>query len=134
MIQLGRVLGTLPAAFLKKMTPMMVKQTPLPPERRDELLAAFAKNNTRDMRLGLLAYVDWLGEDEDRARQFCDTGVPGWFLHAEKGDGGLTDHERATLEACSNVRVVTLPGNVFMLPNEAPAAVADLITEALAGA
>ena len=45
---------------------------------------------------------------------------PAWVVHAEKGDGGLTEHEREVLEACPHVRVVTLPGTVFFLPNEAP--------------
>jgi pimeloyl-ACP methyl ester carboxylesterase len=112
----------------------MVKKAPLPPARRAELIADFGKNNTRHMRLGLLAYADWLRHDDDRARRFCETGVPAWFLHAEKGDGDLTDHERATLEACSQIAVVTLPGEVFFLPNEAPETIADLITQALAAA
>jgi pimeloyl-ACP methyl ester carboxylesterase len=133
-IQLGRVLGTLPAAVLKKGIVPMVKKSGLPAARQAELVADFEKNTTRDMRLGLLAYAAWLAVDVDRARQFCDTGVPAWFLHAEKGDGDLTDQERATLEACAHVRVVTLPGEVFFLPNEAPESVADLITQALAAA
>src|SRR4051794_16860724 len=103
-IRLGRVLGTLPAAVLKKgIAPMVKKVKTLSPERQAELIADFQKNNSRDMRLGLLAYADWLHHDEDRARQFCETGIPAWFLHAEKGDGDLTDHERATLEAVSQV-------------------------------
>jgi pimeloyl-ACP methyl ester carboxylesterase len=134
MIRLGSVLGTLPAAVLKKGIGPMVKRAPLPPERRAELLEDFQKNNTRDMRLGLLAYLDWLRHDDDRAQRFCETGVPAWFLHAEKGDGALTDRERATLEACSQVHVATLPGQVFFLPNEAPGPVGDLITQALAAA
>jgi pimeloyl-ACP methyl ester carboxylesterase len=133
-IRLGSVLGTLPAAVLKMGIAPMVKKAPLPPARRAELIADFGKNNTRHMRLGLLAYADWLRHDDDRARRFCETGVPAWFLHAEKGDGDLTDHERATLEACSQIAVVTLPGEVFFLPNEAPETIADLITQALAAA
>jgi pimeloyl-ACP methyl ester carboxylesterase len=133
-IRLGKVLGTLPSAVLKKGIAPMVKKSGLPAERQAELVADFQKNSTRDMRLGLLAYADWLAVDVDRARQFAQAGVPAWFLHAEKGDGDLTDQERATLEASAQVHVVTLPGEVFFLPNEAPQAVADLITEALAAA
>ena len=36
-----------------------------------------------------------------------------WIVHAEKGDGGLTDDERRTLEACPHAHVVTVPGAVF---------------------
>jgi hypothetical protein len=55
-------------------------------------------------------------------------------LHAEKGDGGLTQHERAVLEACPHVRVVTVPGHVFFLPNEVPQRIADVIVQALEAA
>ena len=56
------------------------------------------------------------------------------MVHAEKGDGGLTTHERAVLEACPQVRVVTVPGEVFFLPNEVPERIADVIVQALAAA
>jgi pimeloyl-ACP methyl ester carboxylesterase len=133
-IRLGSVLGTLPAAVLKMGVAPMVKKAHLPPERQAELIADFRNNSTRDMRRGLLAYLDWLRHDDDRAQRFCETGVPAWFLHAEKGDGALTGDERATLGTCPHVQVVTLPGEVFFLPNEAPEPVADLIAQALAAA
>jgi pimeloyl-ACP methyl ester carboxylesterase len=132
MIRLGSILGTVPAAVLKKGIPSMVKKAPLPPERQAQLQADFALNSTRDMRLGLQAYLRWLRRDDDPARRLCDAGVPAWVVHAEKGDGGLTEHERAVLEACSHVRVVTLPGRVFFLPNEVPERIAELIVQALA--
>src|SRR5438445_303379 len=97
-----------------------------------ELQAHFARNNARDMRRGLQAYLRWLRRDDDPARRLCEAGVPAWVVHAEKGDGGLTQHERATLEACPQVRVLTLPGQVFFLPNEVPERIADLIVQALA--
>jgi hypothetical protein len=55
-------------------------------------------------------------------------------VHAEKGDGALTQHERAVLEACPRVRVVTVPGKVFLLPNEVPERIADVTVQALAEA
>ena len=58
--------------------------------------------------------------------------MPAWVVHAEKGDGALTPHERAVLEACPGVRVVTIPGKVFFLPNEVPERIADVIVQALA--
>ena len=48
-----------------------------------------------------------------------------------KGDGGLTDHERLTLEACPQVHLVTIPGAVFFLPSEVPDRIADGIVEAV---
>jgi pimeloyl-ACP methyl ester carboxylesterase len=131
-IRLGSILGTLPAALLKRAAPSMLKHAAIPPERQAQLRADFARNNSRDMRQGLQAYLRWLHRDDDRARRFCEAGVPSWVVHAEKGDGGLTPHERAVLEACPHVRVVTIPGSVFFLPNEVPERIADLIVEALA--
>ena len=58
-------------------------------------------------------------------------GVPAWVVHAEKGDGGLTDDERRTLEACPSVSVITILGTSFFLPNEEPERIAELVVEAL---
>jgi hypothetical protein len=52
------------------------------------------------------------------------------LVHAEKGDGGLTDDERRTLEACPHTHVVTIPGSVFFIPNEVPERIADIVLEA----
>src|SRR5438445_2504775 len=100
-IRLGSVLGTLPVAVLKKGAASMVKHAAVPPERQAQFQADFARNNTRDMRRGLQAYLRWLRRNDDPARRLCETDVPAWVVHAEKGDGGLTQHERATLEGCS---------------------------------
>jgi len=134
MIRLGSILGTLPFAVLKKGAPSLVKSAAIPPERQAQLKADFALNDTRDMRRGLQAYLRWLHRDDDPARRLCETGTQAWVVHAEKGDGGVTRHERAVLEACPRVRVVTLPGHVFLLPNEAPERIADVIVQALAEA
>jgi pimeloyl-ACP methyl ester carboxylesterase len=104
-IRLGSILGTLPMTVLKKGVASMVKHTPVPAERRAELQADFARNDSRDMLRGLQAYLRWLHRDDDPAQRLCDTDVPVWVVHAEKGDGALTQHERATLEACPRVRV-----------------------------
>lgn len=133
-IRLGSILGTLPTAILKKGAASMVKRAPVPPERRFELQADFARNNTRDLRRGLREYLRWLHRDDDPARRLCEAGVAAWVVHAEKGDGGLTPHERAVLEACPRVRVVTVPGQVFFIPNEVPERIAGVIVEALADA
>jgi pimeloyl-ACP methyl ester carboxylesterase len=131
-IRLGSVLGTLPCAVLKKGAGSMAKHAPLAAETRAQLAADFALNNTADMRTGLQAYLRWLHRDDDPARRLCEAHVPTWVVHAEQGDGGLTPHEREVLEACPAVRVVTVPGKVFFLPNEVPQRMADVVVEALA--
>src|SRR3954469_9542957 len=134
LIRLGSILGTLPFAVLKKGAPSLVKSAAIPSERQAQLKADFALNDTRDMRQGLQAYLRWLHRDDDPARRLCEAAVPAWVVHAEKGDGGLTQHERAVLEACPRVQVLTVAGKVFFLPNEVPERVADMIVQALAEA
>jgi hypothetical protein len=79
----------------------------------------------------LREYVTWLHRQERPAERLCQAGVPTWIVHAEKGDGGLTEDERRTLTACPHTHVVTISGNFFFLPNESPARVAEIIVEAV---
>jgi pimeloyl-ACP methyl ester carboxylesterase len=133
-VHLGSVLGPLPAAVLAKGAASMVKRIPVSDERKRELRAEFHKNKASDVRPTLSAYLRWLRAHERRAERLCEAGIPTWVVHAEKGDGGLTDDERRTLEGCPDVEVVTIPGHVFFLPNEVPAQTADVISAALRAA
>jgi pimeloyl-ACP methyl ester carboxylesterase len=126
------VLGNLPMKVLAAGAGSMVKRIPASPERQTQLREDFRSNRPRDMRLALQAYLGWLRRHEGRAERLCAAGVPMWIVHAEKGDGGLTDDERRTLDACPHAHVVTIPGAVFFLPNEIPERVAGIIGEALA--
>jgi pimeloyl-ACP methyl ester carboxylesterase len=130
-IRLSRLLGGAPLALMKKAAASMVKRIPVPPERQAELAADFRSTRTRDMRAGLREYLEWLTTGVDHAGLLCRSGVPTWVVHAEKGDGGLTDTERRTLTACPTVTLVTIPGNVFFLPNEVPDQIAAVVNEAL---
>lgn len=131
-IRSTRVLGNLPMKVMVAGVASMVKRIPASPERQGELRADFRANKPRDMRLALRSYLGWLERSDGRAEQLCRSGVPMWVVHAEKGDGGLTAEERRTLEACPNARVVTIPGEVFFLPNEVPDKIAEVIAAALA--
>jgi pimeloyl-ACP methyl ester carboxylesterase len=130
-VRLGGVLGGLPAAVLAKGAASMVKRIPVSAERQGELREDFRKNVPQHNRQGLAEYVQWLHKHERPAERLCQAGVPTWIVHAEKGDGGLTDDERRTLEACPNAHLVTIPGSVFFLPNEVPDRIADVIVEAV---
>ena len=130
-VRLGGVLGSLPSAVLAKGAASMVKRAPVPPERQDELREDFRKNDPRHIRPGLREYLRWLHAGERRAERLCQAGAPTWIVHAEKGDGGLTDEERRTLEACPDAHLVTIPGEVFFLPNEVPREIAEVIAEAI---
>jgi pimeloyl-ACP methyl ester carboxylesterase len=129
-VRLGSVLGGLPAAVLAKGAASMVKRTALPAERQSELREDFRNNVPQHVRQALREYLRWLHRHERPADRLCRAGVPTWIVHAEQGDGGLTDTERGTLEACPHAVLVTIPGAVFFLPNEAPERIADVILEA----
>jgi hypothetical protein len=131
-VRLSKILGAVPLALMKKAAGSMVKGVPVPPERQAELAADFRRTTTRDMRLALGEYLKWLESGEDHAALLCRSRVPTWVVHAEKGDGGLTDAERRTLEACDTVKVLTIKGKVFFLPNEVPDQIAAVITSAVA--
>jgi pimeloyl-ACP methyl ester carboxylesterase len=130
-VRLGGVLGTLPAAALARMASAMVMRAPLPEERRAALRDDLRRNVPADTRASLRAYLDFLHRHEKPAERLCRADVPTWVVHAEKGDGGLTSEERRTLAACPWVHLVTVPGSVFLLPNEVPDLVADLVVHAV---
>jgi pimeloyl-ACP methyl ester carboxylesterase len=130
LIRLGSVLGGLPAALLAKGAALMVKRIPASPERQAELREDLRRNVPANAQQALREYVRWLHRGDDRAKELCDAGVPTWIVHAEKGDGGLTDDERRTLEACPSAHLVTVPGHVFFLPNEVPEPIAAVVLEA----
>ncbi len=130
-VKLGTVFGGLASSLLAKGAASMVKRVPLPPDRQKELRDDFRRNVPQHTRIGLREYVRWLSKYSDPAERLCRAAVPSWVVHAEKGDGGLTDHERRTLEACPQVQLVTIPGAVFFLPNEVPEQIAVVIVEAV---
>jgi pimeloyl-ACP methyl ester carboxylesterase len=129
-VRSGGVLGGLPASVLAKGAASMVKRVPVSDDRRDELREDFSRNNPQHMRRALREYMRSLNQQERPAERLCRAGVQTWIVHAEKGDGGLTAEERATLEACPSAHLVTIPGKVFFLPNEAPDRIAQVLLEA----
>jgi pimeloyl-ACP methyl ester carboxylesterase len=132
--RLGAVLGSIPAAVLAKGAASMVKRIPVSADRRHERREDFGKNDPRQVRHGLREYLRWLHRDDRLAERICQARVPTWIVHAEKGDGGLTDDERRTLDVCPTAHVVTTPGSVFFLPNEIPERIAGVILEATTSA
>jgi pimeloyl-ACP methyl ester carboxylesterase len=131
LVQTSKVLGSTPSRLLSTVAASMIKRTALPAERKRELQQDFHKNVPHDVTLALREYVSWLHRQDHPADRLCRADVPTWIVHAEEGDGGLTDDERKTLEECPHTHVVTIPGDAFFLPNEASARVAEAILEAI---
>ena len=129
--RLARVLGHLPYAALLKMMGPAMKRMPLPTERREVLATEFRKNDPRVMRRINRCYFGYLDRHGSVASRLCAAHVPAWVVHGERGDGGVTDEERRTLEACPRIRMITIPGASYLTPNEEPGLVAKLVAEAL---
>ncbi len=133
-VRLGTVLGGLPSAMLMRMTAIAVRTARVSDEHRAQMRADFRRNDPRVLRSGLRAYLEYLGRHESPAERLCDAGVPTWVVHAEKGDGGLTEDERRGLEACPRTNLITIPGTSYFLPDEEPQRLAEIIAEAISHA
>jgi pimeloyl-ACP methyl ester carboxylesterase len=129
---LARVTGALPYTFMRSMFGPMLRQSTIPAGRQAELLAEFKRNQPKELRKLIRAYLHDLGREPLIGDRLRALDVPVWIVHADKGDGRLTTRERRSLEECPKVSVVTISGRSFFLPNEHPAQLAALIAEALA--
>ena len=130
-VRASQKVGRWPMGALLRMMPLMVRSAKTPDAHKKELVEDFKQNRAKEGVLVCGEYLDYIAEARDFAAELAAAGNPVWVVHAEKGDGGLTDAERATLEAAPNVTLVTLPGSVFLLPDEAPQETAAAIAGAL---
>jgi pimeloyl-ACP methyl ester carboxylesterase len=129
--QLGRVLGLLPyRVVLKIIGPAM--KTSIPPQRRDALLADFAKNDPRAIRDHLRGYFPYLDRHGSLAPRLCESGATAWVVFGDRDDVGITDEERRLLEDCPRTHLITIPGAGHLTLVETPARVAEFVKEGLA--
>ena len=133
-VRASQRVGSWPLAALLRLMPLMARSAKAPETHKKELILDLRQNRARDSVLACGEYLDYIAADRDFAAELAACGHPVWVVHAEKGDGGLTDAERATLQAAPNVTLVTIPGSVFLLPDEAPQKTAAVIASALSQA
>lgn len=133
-VRVSQKVGSWPMAGLLRLVPLMARRAKTSEPHKKELIVDLKQNRASDSVRVSSEYLDYIGADRDFAAQLAASGNPVWVVHAEKGDGGLTDAERATLEAAPNVTLVTIPGAVFFLPDEAPQQTAAVIAAALSQA
>jgi pimeloyl-ACP methyl ester carboxylesterase len=131
---LGRVpgIGALTWIGMMKATPRAVGQM-LPPARREELGADLAKNDPEFCRLMIRRYFDHLDRYGSLVARLRDSGVPAWVVRGDRDEVGLTDEERAGLEASPNVTMVPVPDAGHMAMVEQPEAVAALVARVALG-
>jgi hypothetical protein len=130
-VRASQKVGRWPMAVLFRLMPLMARSAKTSEQHKKELIEDFRQNKASDSVLVCVEYLDYIAEDRDFAAELAASGNPVWVVHAETGDGGLTEMERATLEAAPNVTRVTIPGSVFLLPDEAPHETAEAIVSAL---
>lgn len=131
-VRASQRVGSWPLAILLRLMPLLARSAAMPGPHQRDLIEDLKQNRASDMARVSGEYLDYIAADRDYAARLASSGSPVWVVHAEKGDGGLTDAERARLEAAANVSVVTVPGSVFLLPDEVPDQVAAVIARALA--
>jgi pimeloyl-ACP methyl ester carboxylesterase len=133
-VRVSQKVGSWPMAALLRLLPLMARSARTPEPHKKELIADLKQNRAGDSVRVSGDYLDYIAADRDFAAELAASGNSVWVVHAEKGDGDLTDAERATLQAAPNVTLVTIPGSVFLLPDEAAQRTAAVIATALSQA
>lgn len=132
LVLLSQKVGSWPMAALFRLMPLMARTAKTSERHRRELIEDLKQNRPSDAVRVCGEYLDYIAADRDFASELARSGNCAWVVHAEKrGDGGLTDAERATLDAAPNVTLVTIPGAVFLIPDEAPQLTATVVADAL---
>lgn len=132
-VRLSQKVGPWPLGLLLRLLPLMVRSAKIPEPHKRELIEDLKQNKAADAVRVSAEYLDYIASDRDFAAELASSVSPAWVVHAEKGgDGGLTAAERATLDSAGNVTLVTVPGSVFLLPDEASDQTAAVIATALA--
>lgn len=131
-VRVSQKVGRWPMVILFRLMPLMARSAKTSERHKKDLIEDFKQNRAGDAVRVCGEYLDYIAADRNFAAELAASGSPVWVVHAEeKGDGGLTDAERATLEAAPNVTLVTIPGAVFLIPDETPQRTAAVIADAL---
>ncbi|MCX5243024.1 alpha/beta hydrolase [Streptomyces prunicolor] len=132
---LGRVpvLGNLAWTGMLKLLPRAMKNDMLkrlPPERAQALADMMGGNDPANCRRIVRGYYAYLDRHRALPARLCASGVPAWVVRGDHDEIGLTDAERRELEACPQVRMVTVPDAGHLVLLEQPAHVADVVLAA----
>jgi pimeloyl-ACP methyl ester carboxylesterase len=128
--RLSRVLGPIPYRLMLKIIGPAMKNS-LPRHRREALISELKNNEPRFLQRQTRDYLRYLDRRGTLAPLLCHTGTPAWVVFGDNDDIALTDAERAQLENCKSVTLVTIPDAGHFTLNEKPAEIAALLLEAL---
>lgn len=130
----GHLLGGWPVAGLMRMMTLATRGAKVSDQHRAVLRNDLRHNDRHTLQPAMSAYLDYLEKYDAPAERLCDVGVRAWVVQAQKGDGNLTDEERAALDRCPTTTVVTIPYDGWFLPEEQPERVAEILVEAIRAA
>ncbi|MFF3447877.1 alpha/beta fold hydrolase [Streptomyces sp. NPDC002667] len=131
---LGRVpgVGTLAWAGLVKLAPRAMANE-LPPDRREALTAEFEKNDPAFCRQVIRHHFDYLDRYPDLVARLRDSGAAAWVVRGDHDDIGLSDEERAGLEAAPGVTMVSVPDAGHLALVQQPDVIAELVARVALG-
>lgn len=102
----------------------------LPEARFDELIGEMKRNPRAANRAQVVGFFAHIAEHGgELASRLAGTTTPVWLARGDRDEIGLTDAERATLEAAPQVQLKTIPGAAHFSITDRPDAVARLIAE-----
>jgi pimeloyl-ACP methyl ester carboxylesterase len=131
--KLSRVLGPLPYSLMLEVIGPAMKSG-LPPARADVLANELKKNEPRFLRDQTHEYLAHLDRHGSLAKRFCDAAPQAWVVYGERDDVGITQDERALLEAAPGVRLVEIADAGHFTLNQKPGEIADLVLQAVTSA
>jgi pimeloyl-ACP methyl ester carboxylesterase len=103
----------------------------LPPGRADVLVNELKKNDPRFLRDQTHEYLAYLDQYGSLAKRFCDAATQAWVVYGERDDVGITQDERALVEATPGIRLVEIAGAGHFTLNQKPGEIADLVLQAV---
>jgi pimeloyl-ACP methyl ester carboxylesterase len=127
---LSRVLGAIPYRLMLRIIGPAMKNS-LPPHRREALIGELKKNEPRFLQRQTRDYLGYLDRRGALAPLLCNSGTPAWVVFGDHDDIGLADTERAQLENCSSVTLITITDTGHFTLNEKPAEIASILLKAL---
>lgn len=131
---LGRIPGAGKVTWeaLLRLVPRVLADE-LPEARRDELIAELQKNDPETCRRIMHRYFEYLDLYGTLAPRLRGSGARAWVVRGDRDDIGLTDDERAELEAGPHITLVTVPDAGHMVLTDQPAVVAGLVARVVRG-
>ena len=78
------------------------------------------RQHERLMRQGIHGYLKYLDRYDSPAVLLCNASVPAWIVHAEKGDGDLTDERTANPRGMPPRARHHHPGTSYFIPTRNP--------------